>query len=48
MNTKELSTKEILNQLDTNIDTGLSSTEANNRLLTYGKNEFVQKEETTL
>ena len=42
-----LSTKEIINQLDTNIESGLSQKEAINRLKTYGRNEFTQKEETT-
>lgn len=47
MGTKESEMQKILNQLDTNIDTGLSGSEAQNRLNKYGKNEFVQKEETT-
>lgn len=46
MENKELSTKEILNQLDTDINKGLSSEEAQNRLQSYGKNEFIQKEQT--
>ncbi len=46
MENKELSTKEILNQLDTDIKKGLSSDEAQNRLSSYGKNEFIQKEQT--
>ncbi len=44
MNTEALSTKEILNQFDTDTEHGLSSQEAQKRLATYGKNEFVQKE----
>jgi len=47
MDTKELSIQEILNQLDSDIEKGLSGDEAQNRLETYGKNEFIQKEETT-
>jgi len=47
MNDIELSRKEILNKLDTNIKTGLSKEEAKRRLKTYGRNEFIQKEEST-
>ncbi len=45
---KELSIQEVLNQLNTNVERGLSSSEAQSRLQKYGKNEFVQKEETTI
>lgn len=47
MNTEKLSTQDILNQLDTNTQTGLSTNEAQTRLKKYGRNEFIQKEETT-
>jgi len=46
MSNKELSTQEILNQLGTNIQTGLSENEAKQRLQTYGRNEFIHKEKT--
>ena len=46
MSINKLSTKETLEKLDTNIDIGLSSEEATKRLETYGKNEFIQKDET--
>jgi H+-transporting ATPase len=46
MENKELSTKEVLNQLDTDINKGLTSKEAQKRLESYGKNEFIQKEQT--
>ncbi len=42
----KLSTEELLKHLDTDIDKGLSSSEAQKRLETYGKNEFIQKEQT--
>jgi len=47
MNANKSSIQDILNQLDTGMDEGLSTQEAQRRLKTYGKNEFVQKEETT-
>ncbi len=47
MDTNKLSTQEILNQLDANVDEGLSTKEAQSRLETYGRNEFIQKEEST-
>lgn len=46
MKLEELSTQELLDHLDTDIDNGLSSLEAQKRLETYGKNEFIQKEQT--
>ncbi len=46
MDTEKLSTKEILNHLDVNMETGLSSGDANERLSFYGRNEFIEKEET--
>lgn len=45
---EKLSSKEILNKLDTNQESGLSSEEVQRRLEIYGRNEFVQKEQTTL
>ena len=47
MDTEKLSIQNILNQFNTNIQTGLSSSEAKNRLVQYGRNEFTQKDETT-
>lgn len=47
MDAEKLSYQDILNKLDTNTQTGLSTDEARYRLEKYGRNEFVQKEETT-
>ena len=42
----ELSIKEVVDNLDTDLETGLSEEEAKKRLKSYGKNELIQKEET--
>jgi H+-transporting ATPase len=46
MKPEELSTKELLKRLNTDTETGLSSTEVQKRLQIYGKNEFIQKEQS--